>query len=377
VIDELRRFPGLRWLARVIAAAALLSTSAMAQDPPRDSEAVVNVYNWADYIAPDTVAKFEKETGIRVNYDEYDSSETVEAKLLAGHSGYDVVMHAAQYSSRLLPIGVYQKLDRSRLTNWSTLDPDLLELLAIFDPGNLYAAPYMWGSTGFAYNVDMIRERMPDAPVDSGDMIFDPEIASRFADCGISFLDSPTDVIPLALVYLGYEANSTNPDEFLQAEKMLRRIRPYIRYFSSTRMISDLPNKELCIAMSWSGDYATARDRAREAGVEIDLAYSSPREGSLLWFDGMFIPSDAPHPDNAMLFIDFVLRPQNLADISNAISYANGSREARKFMHRELLEDPAVYPTQEIMDTLQPNKALPPKQERLRTRTWAHFKTGI
>jgi len=377
VIDALASPACRRWLPPCLASVVLLGTGAVAQDAPRDSEAVVNVYNWADYIAPDTVARFEKETGIRVNYDEYDSSETVEAKLLAGHSGYDVVMHAAQYSSRLLPIGVYQKLDRTRLTNWSTLDEELLELLAIFDPENQYAAPYMWGSTGFAYNVDMIRERMPDAPLDSGAMIFDPEIASRFADCGISFLDSPTDVIPLALVYLGFEANSTNPDEFVLAEKMLKRVRPYIRYFSSTRMISDLPNKELCIAMSWSGDYATSRDRAREAGVEINLAYSSPREGSLLWFDGMFIPSDAPHPNNAMLFIDFVLRPQNLADISNAISYANASRDARKYMHRELLQDPAIYPTPEIMNTLQPNKALPPKQERLRTRTWAHFKTGI
>lgn len=362
-----------------LALALSLPALATAQDgmPARDGEAVVNVYNWADYMSPRVLAAFERETGIRVNYDEYDSSETVEAKLLAGHSGYDVVVHAAQYSSRLIPIGVYKELDRSRLGNWDTLDPELLALLATFDPDNRHAAPYMWGSTGFAYNVDMVRERMPDAPLDSGDMIFKPEIASRFADCGISFLDSPTDVIPMALVYLGHDANSTDPDHFLEAERLLKAVRPYIRYFSSTRMISDLPNKEVCIAMSWSGDYATARDRAAEAGVQINLAYSVPREGSVLWFDGLFIPSDAPHPNNALLLIDFILRPDNLAEISRVVSYANASSEARKLMDKRLLQDPAIYPTPQIMQALQPNMALPPKQERLRTRTWAHFKTGI
>lgn len=340
-------------------------------------EPVLNVYNWADYMDPKIIEAFEKEYGIKVNYDEYDSSETVEAKLLAGNSGYDVVDHSAQYSSRLIPINIYAKLDKRALTNWETLNPEHLEMLAYFDPGNQHGSPYTWGSTGFAYNVDMIRERMPNAPVDSGDMIFKPEIAAKFADCGISFLDSPTDVIPMALVYLGYDANSSKPEEIREAEKLLKGVRPYIKYFSSTRMLNDLPNKEVCIAMSWSGDYLTAKDRASEAGVEINLAYSVPREGSVFWFDALFIPSDAPHPKNALLFINYMLRPEVLAAASNFVSYATATRDGYLLVKERLRNDPAVYPTPEIMEVLHPNKALPPKQERLRTRAWANFKTGM
>jgi putrescine transport system substrate-binding protein len=340
-------------------------------------EPVLNVYNWADYIGPTTLADFEAETGIHVNYDTYDSSEIVEAKLLAGSTGYDVVVHGGQYASRLIPLGLFRPLDRSRIAHWDELDPMVLSKLAEYDPGNVYAAPYMWGSTGIAYNVDMIRARMPDAPVDSGDMIFDPQVVSKFADCGVSLLDSPTDVIPMALVYLGRDGNSTDPEDLQAAEKMLAAVRPYIKYFSSTRMLVDMPNEEICVAMSWSGDYAVARNRAAEAGLHLNLAYTVPKEGSFFWFDGMFIPVDAPHPENALRFIDFVLRPRVIAAISNQTGYANALRSARPFLAPGVLNDPAIYPTPQIVSLLEMVHTLPPKTERLRTRAFAYFKAGM
>jgi len=338
---------------------------------------VVNVYSWADYIAPTTIRDFERETGIKVNYDTYDSSETIDTKLLAGSTGYDVVFHDLPYSARLIPIGVYKPLERERIPNWAGLDPKILEAYAKYDPDNRFGVPYTWGSTGFAYNVDLIRARMPDAPVKSGRMLFDPEVVARFADCGVSFLDSPTDVVPMVLAYLGYSVDSEDPKELEDAERVLKSVRPYIRYFSSTKMLIDLPNSETCVAMSWSGDYATARTRAREAGVDINLAYSVPSEGSVGWYDGMFIPADAPHPDTAYAFINFILRPDVIAAITNFIDYANAVPASNPLIRPETLSDPAVYPTPDILAVLQPKKTLPPKIERLRTRIMARVKTGL
>jgi len=362
----------VRALGLVVAATAVIAAAAAADEPP-----VVNVYNWADYIGPTTLADFEAETGIRVNYDEYDSSEIVEAKMLAGSTGYDVVVHGGQYASRLIPLGIFQPLDRSRLTGWKDLDPDVLAKLAVYDPGNRYAAPYMWGSTGFAYNVERVRERVPDAPLDSGAMMFDPEVVSKLADCGVSFLDSPTDVIPMALVYLGRDANSTDPDDIRAAETMLASVRDHIRYFSSTRMLIDMPNDEICVAMSWSGDYAVARERAAEVGIDIDLAYSVPKEGSLFWFDGLFIPTDAPHPENALRFIEYLMRPKVIADVTNHTRYANAVVTAMPFTDPEILNDPAVYPDQRVLSLLSMQTSLPPKIERRRTRAFARFKAGM
>ena len=340
-------------------------------------ERVVNVYTWADYIGPTTIADFERETGIHVNYDTYDSSETVDTKLLAGSTGYDVVFHDMPYSARLMPIGIYQPLDRERIPNWSGLDPKILAMYATYDPGNRYGAPYTWGTTGFAYNVDLVRARMPDAPVTSGRMLFDPEVVARFADCGVAFLDSPTDVVPMALAYLGYSVDSEVASELEEAERMLKSVRPYIRYFSSAKMLLDLPNSEICVAMSWSGDYATARARARDAGVDINLAYSVPSESSIGWADGMFIPADAPHPDAAYAFIDFILRPDVIAAITNTITYANAVPASNPMIRPEILSDPAVYPTADVLAVLQAKTTLPPKSERLRTRIMARMKTGL
>jgi putrescine transport system substrate-binding protein len=340
-------------------------------------ETVLNILNWADYIGPTTIADFEAEYGIHVNYDTYDSTEVVEARLLAGRTGLDVVIHAERYSARMIPIGIYRPLDRARLPLWDNLDPWVLEKIENYDPGNRYGVPYMWGSTGFAYNVRMIRERMPDAPVASGDMIFRPEVARRFADCGISFLDEPTDVIPLAMRYLGHDANSMEPAHLAEVEAMLKAVRPYIRYFSSAKMLIDLPNEEVCIAMSWAGDYAQAMRRATEAGRKVELAYTVPREGSIAWFDGAYIPADAPHPGNAHLFLDYLLRPQVIAAVSNETRYANANRLSGPFLWPEVRDDPAVYPSPAVRDRLAAGYIMSPGEERLRTRLWARVKTGL
>jgi putrescine transport system substrate-binding protein len=356
-------------IAGVAAACAVAAKSA--------EEKILNVFTWPDYIGPNTIADFEKEYGIKVNYDTYDSTEMAEARLLAGRTGYDVVDHAERYSARLIPIGVYRPLNRAKLTNWGNLDPWVLNTLQSADPGNRYGVPYLWGTTGFTYNVKMIRERMPNAPVDSADMIFKPEVARHFADCGISFLDEPTDVIPMAMIYLGHDANSVDPDDLAQVEKLLKGVRPYIRYFSSAKMLVDLPNEEVCIAMSWSGDYAQAMYRAQEVGRPVQLAYTTPREGTLAWFDLWFIPADAPHPDNAHLFLNYLLRPKVIADISNEVRYAAPNIPAMPFVVPEVRNDPAVYPPEAVRLSLHKGVLHSPKEERARSRLWSRVKTGL
>jgi putrescine transport system substrate-binding protein len=356
----------------VLAVAALCAVTAGSAE-----EKILNVFTWPDYIGPNTVADFEKEYGIKVNYDTYDSTEMAEARLLAGRTGYDVVDHAERYSARLIPIGVYRPLDRSRLTNWKNLDPWVLKTLDSADPGNRYGVPYLWGTTGFTYNVKMIRERMPNAPVESADMIFKPEVARHFADCGISFLDEPTDVIPMAMIYLGHDANSVDSSDLAEVEKLLKGVRPYIRYFSSAKMLVDLPNEEVCIAMSWSGDYAQAMYRAQEVGKPVQLAYTMPREGTLAWFDLWFIPADAPHPDNAHLFLNYLLRPKVIADVSNEVRYAAPNTPAMPFVLPEVRNDPAVYPPEAVRLSLHKGVLHSPKEERARSRLWSRVKTGL
>jgi putrescine transport system substrate-binding protein len=340
-------------------------------------EKLLNIYNWADYIGPDTISNFEKEYGIKVNYDLYDSTEVVEAKLLSGSTGYDVVFHGFRYSSRLIPIGVYQPLDRRQLPLIDNLDPWVLSMMQAYDPGNRYGIPYMWGTTGFAYNVDMVAARMPDAPVRSGAMLFDPEVVAQFADCGVSLLDEPTDVIPMVLLYLGLNPNSLDPADLARAEAQLKAVRPYVRYFSSARMINDLPNEEICVAMSWSGDYAQAMTRASEVGAEVDLAYTAPVEGSMLWFDGIFIPSDAGHPGNAHLFINYLLRPRVIADVSNTLFYANANAASMDYVLPGIVNNSAVYPPLSERDRFDVGVVFGPKEERKRTRAWSRVKTGL
>lgn len=342
-----------------------------------DDEAILNVYNWADFIGETTIKDFEREYGIKVNYDVYESSEIVDTKLMAGHSGYDVVLHSAGFSSRLIPINVYYRLDKSKLPNWKHLDPILLERFAGYDPGNQYGVPYMWGTTGFAYNRDMLAERMIDPPYNSYDMVFNVEVVKQFADCGVSLLDSPTEVIPMALIYLGHHPDSMEPEELKAAEDLLRSIRPYIKYFNSTKLLIDLPSREICIAMSWSGDYSIASRRAEEAGIDVDFRFSIPIEGSLIWFDAWYILADAPHIENAYLFLDFIMRPEVIADISNYTGYANINVPATAFVDKKMTEDPAIYPDQAVLDRLYAAKIFMPKEERVRSRVWTRVKSGL
>lgn len=353
-----------------------LSACGTSPDGGENDVNVVNVYNWADYIGPGTIEKFEAEYGIEVNYDIYDSSEVVDVKLLAGNSGYDVVVHSNQFSSRLAPIGVFEKLDFSRLDNIRHLDPEMMRRIE-YAPVRDYQIPYHWGSTGYAWNADMVRERLPNHPMDSADVLFDPDVVSKLADCGVSLLDGPTDLFPMALAYLGLDPNSVDDESLARAEAQIKLVRPYIRYFSNQKMMSDLPNKEVCVAMSWSGDYAAAAARADEVGIDIDLRYTAPKEGSGLWVDGLFIPSDAPHKDNAYLFINFLMRPDIAAANASFSNYANANGASWELMDPALLENPAVFPDEAIWEILYPIKTVDPKRERPRTRAFARAKSGI
>jgi len=334
------------------------------------------IYNWSDYIGPNTVAEFEKLTGIEVTYDTYDAEETMEARLLAGGSGYDVVSASTDFFSREIKAGAYETLDKAKLPNWKNLDPRVLTIQAAYDPHNAHAVPYLHSIQGFAYNVDLVRARMPNAPVDSLDMLFKPEVVSKFADCGVTFLDSAEDVIQLALKYLGLDPNSTRRADFKAAEAMLLKVRPYIRSFDSTEYLNGLANKELCLVMSWSPDYALSRARARAAGVNVNLAFTVPKEGASENFSSLLIPAGAPHPEAAYRFINFILRPDVIASITNAIYYGNDNVASRPLVDPRILDDATLYPTPEIEARLYRPAEVNAATERLRTRAWTRIKTG-
>lgn len=348
-----------------------------AGDVDTDAEKELNIYNWSDYIGEHTVENFTKEYGIKVHYDTYDSNETLEAKLMAGNTGYDVVFPSANNFARMIKAGIFLPLDKSKLTNLSNMDPTIEKIVSdSADPGNKYAVTYMWGTNGFSYNVDMIKKRMADAPLDSLKMIFDPAVLSKFTDCGVSFLDSPEDVVQLALLYIGKSPVSQNPDDIKAAFKMLAKVRPYITMFDSQSYLNALPNGDRCIAMSWSGDYATAQARADEAGKDIHLAYTVPKEGANVWFDGMLIPKDAPHPKNAFLFLNYMMRPEVIADTTNYINYANANAKATPLVNKEITSNPAIYPDAETMKRLYPAVERKNDIQRILTREWTRFKAG-
>ena len=337
----------------------------------------LHIYNWADYINPDALLNFEREFGIDITYDTYDSSEMVDTKLLTGKSGYDIVVHAASSASRLVPIGILHEIDVKKLPNWRHLDRDLVDKITQNYSNDLIGVPFFWGSAGIIYNVDMIKKRMENPPTNSGAIIFDPNVLSKFADCGVSFLDDALTVIPMAMIYLGYPANSVDLGHLKDVEKLLKSVRPYITYFSSTKLLLDLPNEEVCIAMGWSGDYSVANQRARDAGLKINLQYIVPKEGSEMWFDNIYIPSDAGHIDNAYLFLNYMLRPEVIAATSDYIGYANANKSATPLVDKRLTEDNAIYPDKKTIDRLQTSQVLSPKEERKRSRTWTRIKTGL
>jgi putrescine transport system substrate-binding protein len=339
-------------------------------------EAVLNVFNWTDYIGETTIEDFQSATGIQVTYDLYDSTEAMEAKLLAGSSGFDVVLQAGLNLERFTEAKVYQPIDRSKLTNWGNLDPVSLKTIESWDPGNVYGVPYMWGTVGLTFNVDMVKERIPDADLTSLDILFKPENAAKLADCGISILESPTDVIPMVLAYLGLDPNTTNPADFDAVVKAFAPIRQHIRAFDASNYLNAIPNKELCMINNWSGDYATANARAKEAGIELNLAYNVPKTGSPAWFDIWCIPADSKHVENAHKFLNYLLEPEVIAKCTNYTNYANANLAANKFVDPAILADPAVYPDEDLKKRLWTQKSVSSDLERARTHAWSRIKTG-
>lgn len=338
---------------------------------------VLHVYNWSDYIAEDTLENFTKETGIKVVYDVFDSNEVLEAKLLAGSSGYDVVVPSNPFLAKQIKAGVFQKLDKSKLTNWDNLDADLLKALQPSDPGNLYGVPYMWGTIGIGYNVDKVKAILGEnAPVDSWDLVFKPENIEKLKECGVSFLDSPTEILPAAMNYLGYAPDSTKTEELKKAEELFMQIRPNIAYFHSSKYISDLANGNICVAIGYSGDIYQAKSRAEEAANGVTIKYQIPKEGAGTFFDMLAIPADAKNVDEAHTFINYLLKPEVIASITNYVQFPNGNAAATPLVDDSIRLDPGVYPTKEVLQKLYTFPDLDAKTQRAMTRSWTRIKSG-
>ncbi len=338
----------------------------------------LNVTNWAEYIAEDTIENFEKEYDVEVTYDNYDSVESIDSKLLAGNTGYDVVSHAGSSIARLIPAGILQPLDKSRLDNFQHMRSDVLgQLDTQWDPGNQYVVPYMWGTHGVTYNEELVLETYPDAPIGSMDLIFDPAHMEKIASCGVSFLDSPGDVIPMALAYMGLDPNTTDRDDHKAVEEMLLKIRPYIKTFDNYAY-QRMPEKEFCLAVTWGPDGLLAVAGAAEAntGVELDFFLPAGDGAANLWVDGWVIPADAKNLDNAHLFLNYMMRPEVGANDSNYTWYATANASAIDMISEEVTSSPAAFPPPEAVERMYTLAVLPPKVERMRTRLWTNFKAG-
>jgi putrescine transport system substrate-binding protein len=336
----------------------------------------VHIYNWSDYIGETTLVDFEAATHIKPLYDVFDSNETLEGKLLAGHTGYDVVVPSNHFLGKQIKAGAFQKLDKAQLPNWQNLDPALLKRLQKNDPGNQYAVPYLWGTNGIGYNVDKIKAVLGVDKIDSWAMLFEPENIKKLSKCGVAFLDSGDEMIPAMLNYMGLKPNSEDPEDYKKAEAKLLAIRPYVTYFNSSKYITDLANGDICVAAGFSGDVFQARARAAEAGKGVKVAYVIPKEGGNLWFDMLAIPRDASNVKEAHAFINYLLKPEVIAQVSDTVGYANPNLKADALMDQKVRTDAAVYPPQEVLDKLYVNAELPPKVQRLMTRSWTKVKSG-
>ncbi|RWP24966.1 MAG: polyamine ABC transporter substrate-binding protein [Mesorhizobium sp.] len=358
------------WLSATSAFLALFTLGAQAQDR------VVNVYNWSDYIDSSIIDDFTKETGIKVTYDTFDSNELLETKLLAGGSGYDVVVPTANFLARQIQAGVFQKLDKSKLPNISNMWDVVSERTTKYDPGNEYSINYMWGTVGLGYNIKKVQEALGTDKIDSWDVFFNPEKLAKLKDCGVYVLDSPSDILPNAFKYLGIDPETKSPDDFAKAEEVMLKIRPYIRKFHSSEYINALANGDICLAVGWSGDVFQARDRATEANQGVEIAYSVPKEGAEMWFDQMAIPADAPHVAEAHEFLNYIMKPEVIAKASNFVFYANGNKASQQFIDKEILEDPAIYPDEATLAKLFTITPYDSKTQRVVTRTWTRIVTG-
>ena len=336
----------------------------------------VNVYNWSDYIGETTLADFEAATGVSVVYDLYASAEEAQAKMLAGSSGYDVVLHSGVGLPRFVAAGVYQKLDRSRFPLWGNLDKNILRIIEGFDPGLQYSVPYMWGSVGVTYNMDMVKERLPNADLNDLGTLMDPANAAVLAECGISLLDSPDDIGFMVMSWLGIDPSTAGPAEYARMVEAFKPMREYVTAFDNSNYLTSLPNKELCVANTWSGDYGVAKARAAEAGIELNLQYFVPKTGAPAWFDLWCIPADAGNLDNAYLFLDYLMQPEVIAKCTNFTGYANANKAAMPFLDPAVANDPAIYPDAETLSRMYTPKPQTEEQEREMTRAWSEIKAG-
>ena len=358
-------------LATALLGTALLNASAQAQ------EQSLKVFNWFDYITPETLDNFKKDTGIKLTYDIFDTNEVLESKLLTGRSGYDLVVPSNVFLAKQVEAGVFQPLDRSQLPNWQHLDPSLMKLIEANDPGNQYAVPYMYGTVLTGFNPAKVKAALGDnAPVDSWDLIFKEENIRKLHACGVAMLDSPSEILPIALHYLGLPPNSKNPEDYAKAEALMLKIRPYVTYFHSSKYMADIANGDICVAIGYSGSFSQAANNARQAnnGVVVDMRL--PKEGAPIWFDMMAIPKDAQNVAQAHTFINYLLEPTVIAPISDFVGYPNPNRDATALVNPAIRNNPNLYPTAEAMKTLYTLEPLPQKAERARTRAWTKIKTG-
>jgi putrescine transport system substrate-binding protein len=340
-------------------------------------ERIVNVYNWSDYIDPTVLEDFARETGIKVRYDVFDSNDTLETKLLAGRSGYDVVVPSANFLERQIKAGVFLPLDKSKLPNLVNMWPEIERRVAAYDPGNRYSVNYMWGTVGIGYNVGKAREILgPEARIDSWDIVFKPENLAKFKDCGVHMLDSSDDILPAALNYLGLDPNSTDPKELERAAALLAQVRPFVRKFHSSEYLNALAGGEICLVVGFSGDIKQAQKRAAEAKNGVEIGYAIPREGAQMFFDNLAIPKDARNVDEALAFINYLQRPQVAAKDTNFLSYANGNLASQKFINPAILDDRGIYPDAATMQRLYTAKAKDVATQRIMNRLWTRIKTG-
>ena len=364
---------GLKNAGKTLLALSLMG--AMAGAAQADNK-VLHVYNWSDYIAPDTIANFEKESGIKVVYDVFDSNETLEAKLLAGKSGYDIVVPSNNFLAKQIKAGVYQELDKSKLSNYGNLNKSLLKAVSVSDPDNKHAFPYMWGSMGIGYNPEKVKAALGVDKIDSWDVLLKPENIAKLKSCGVSFLDSPTEMLPVALHYLGLPTDTTKKADLKQAEDLFMKIRPSIGYFHSSKYISDLANGNICVAVGYSGDIEQAKTRAAEAGGKVKIAYDIPKEGAGSFFDMVAIPKDAENVEAAYAFMNYLLKPDVMAAITNSVRFPNGNEKATALVDKDITSDPGIYPSAEVQSKLYAIADMPAATQREMTRSWTKIKSG-
>ncbi len=360
-------------IKQILLASAAISTMMVSANA---ADRVVNIFNWSDYIDESVLTDFTKETGIKVVYDLFDSNEILETKLLAGGSGYDIVVPSGTFLARQISAGVFQKLDKSKLPNSKNLWDDILKRTETYDPGNAYSINYMWGTTGIGYNVGKVKAALGDVPVDSWDLIFKPENLAKLKECGVHMLDAPTEMLPAALNYLGKNPDSRDRADLAEAANVLEGIRSSVLKFHSSEYINALANGDICIAVGWSGDIFQARDRADEAKNGVEIGYAIPKEGALMWFDQMAIPADAKNVEEAHIFLDYIMRAKVIAKATNYVYYANGNKASQPLLEKDIIEDPAVYPDAETSAKLYTLQPYDPKTTRVITRAWTKIKTG-